>query len=139
MTLILGFLAFTALPQLAATPPQSPTAAAETVDPAIVEAARQFLVLVDQGRWNDSYALTGEPFQKLNTSQVWASASEKVRIPLGAMLSRVLIGEENLPAPPSGYEIVKFRTSFANKANAVETVMLDREDGAWRVVGVTVG
>ena len=54
------------------------------------------------------------------------------------MISRILISQENLPAPPYGYEVVKFRTAFANKADAVETVSLDREDGRWRVVGVTI-
>jgi hypothetical protein len=34
---------------------------------------------------------------------------------------------------------VKFRTSFANKADVVETVSLDREGGTWRVVGITIG
>lgn len=139
MTLALGFFALIALPQPASTPPQSPAAAGETADPAVVEAARQFLVLIDQGRWDDSYRASGAPFRKLNTSQVWAAASEKVRAPLGAVMSRVLIGQENLPAPPYGYEVVKFRTSFAKKADAVETVTLDREDGGWRVVGVTIG
>jgi hypothetical protein len=54
-------------------------------------------------------------------------------------VSRAVISQENLPAPPHGYEVVKFRTRFANKADAVETVTLDREDGGWRVVGVTIG
>lgn len=139
MTLILGILAFAALPQLTSTSPQSPPVADEAPDSAVVETARQFLVLIDQGRWDDSYAMTGDGFRKLNTSQVWASASEKVRVPLGAMVSRVLIGEENVPAPPAGYEVVKFRTSFANKKDVVETVTLDHEDGGWRVVGITVG
>jgi DNA-binding CsgD family transcriptional regulator len=71
MTLVLGFFALVALPQLTAAPPQSPPAATEAADPAIVEAARQFLVLGDQGRWDESYRATGTPFQKLNTLQVW--------------------------------------------------------------------
>ncbi len=54
------------------------------------------------------------------------------------MISRTFVSQENLPAPPHGYEVVKFRTRFANKAEALETVTLDREDGSWRVVGVTI-
>jgi len=34
--------------------------------------------------------------------------------------------------------VVKFHTSFANKADAVETVSLSRQDGSWRVAGVTI-
>ena len=55
------------------------------------------------------------------------------------MISRTFVSEEDLPAPPHGHEVVKFRTSFASKADTVETVTLDREVDSWRVVGVTIG
>ncbi|MEG3147492.1 DUF4019 domain-containing protein [Sphingomonas sp. RT2P30] len=139
MTLALALLALTALPQVASAPPSPPTTADASTDAAVLDAARSWLALVDEGRWDDSYRMTGATFRKLNTAQVWAAASEKVRVPLGAMVSRTLISQENLPAPPHGYEVVKFRTRFANKAEAVETVTLDREDDGWRVVGVTIG
>lgn len=105
----------------------------------MADAARQWLGLVDQGRWDDSYRATGSAFRNLNTAQVWADLSRKVRTPLGTVISRVFVSQENLPAPPAGYEVVKFRTRFANKADATETVTLDREDGRWRVVGITIG
>ena len=139
MTLALGFLALMALPSLETASPQGSAKQSETTDAAVVDAARQWLALVDEGRWDDSYKATGASFRTLNTAQTWASVSQKVRTPLGAMLSRELISEEFLPAPPSGYEVVKFRTRFANKADAVETVTLNREDGGWHVVGVTIG
>lgn len=139
MTLVLGLLTLTALPHAPTPPPQAPVDAVATPDPAVVDAARQWLALVDQARWDDSYRTTGASFRKLNTLQVWTAVSEKVRVPLGPMLSRTLVSQENLPAPPHGYEVVKFRTRFANRAEAIETVSLDREDGHWRVVGVTIG
>lgn len=138
MTFLLGLLALTALPHVASAPPSTPTASRAAPDPAVVDAARLWLALLDRGDWDASYQATGAPFRKLNTVQVWAAASEKVRAPLGAMRSRSFVSQQNLPAPPFGYEVVKFRTRFANKAEAVETVTLDREDGSWRVVGVTI-
>lgn len=138
MTIILGLLALAALPQIVSTPPPAPIAADATPNPQVVDSARQWLALVDQGRWYESYRATGSAFRKLNTEQVWASVSEKVRVPLGAVISRSFISQEDLPAPPHGYEVVKFRTHFANKDEAVETVTLDREAGSWRVVGVTI-
>ncbi len=139
MTLALALLALTALPQVASAPPSPPITADASTDAAVLDAARTWLALVDEGRWDDSYRMTGTAFRKLNTAQVWAATSEKVRVPLGAVISRTFASQEFLPAPPLGYEVVKFRTRFANKAEAVETVTLDREDGGWSVVGVTIG
>jgi DNA-binding CsgD family transcriptional regulator len=144
MTLALGLLALTALPQVVSAPSPAPitsdaTSNSEVPNSEVVDLARQWLSLVDQGRWDESYRATGSAFRKLNTAQVWAAASEKARVPLGAMISRTFLSQENLPAPPAGYEVVKFRTRFANKAEAVETVTLDHEGGSWRVVGVTIG
>lgn len=139
MTLALALLALTALPQVASPPAPTPITADATPNAAALDTARAWLALVDAGRWDESYRMTGAAFRKLNTVQVWATTSEKVRAPLGAVISRTVVSQENLPAPPYGYEVVKFRTRFANKAEAVETVTLDREDGGWRVVGVTIG
>lgn len=133
MTLVFSLLALTGLPQPISADRQPP-AATEVVD-----AAKRFLELVDQGRWEDSYRATATVFHHLNTVQTWAAVSEKVRTPLGPVRSRTLLSHEEVPAPPHGYDMVKFRTSFANRQeDAVETVTLDREGGTWRVVGVTI-
>jgi len=126
---------------LLATPPSgsdptSPVAASATAE---TEAARRWLELVDQERWEDSWNATGTSFRRLNTVRAWSDASKKVRVPLGAVVSRTLLTQESLPAPPRGYQVIKFRTSFANKADMMEMVTLDREGGAWRVVGVYIG
>lgn len=138
MTLALGLVLLSALPQVASSPAATPTTATATPDAEVVDTAQRWLALLDQSRWDESYRATGAAFRKLNTAQTWAAASEKARAPLGAMLSRTLVSQENLPAPPAGYEVTKFRTRFANKVEAVETVSMDREDGHWRVVGVTI-
>ena len=139
MTLVLGLLVLAALPQVASEPPAIAAASDATLDAEVSNTARHFLALLDEGRWDESYQATGAGFRKVNTLQVWADVSEKVRRPLGAAISRTLLSQENLPAPPHGYEVVKFRTRFANKDGTVETVTLDREDGSWRVVGVMIG
>ena len=139
VTVILGLLALAALPQTGTAPTPSTLVSEPQPNAEVVEAARRFLMLVDEGRWDESYRATGTAFQALNTAEVWAAVSEKVRVPLGAVNSRVLLSQEYLPAPPDGYEVVKFRTRFVNKADAVETVTLDREGASWRVVGITIG
>ncbi len=138
MTLTLGLLALAAMPQTATTPSAPPTTAEPAHDRQVVDAARTWLELVDESQWDESYRATGSSFRRINTAKVWAATSEKVRVPLGAVVSRTFISQQNLPAPPAGYEVVKFRTHYANKPDAVETVSLDREGGEWRIVGVTI-
>lgn len=137
MTLVLGLLALAAVPG-ANSLPQSPSNSGQAANSEVVDAARQWLALVDQGQWDASYNGTCSAFRKLNSAQVWADASEQARVPLGALRARSLLSQENLPAPPHGYEVVKFQTSYANKAKAVETVSLDHEDDRWCVVGVII-
>lgn len=138
MTLTLGLLTLTGLLQAPSAPPPAHTTMQTAPDPAIAAAALQWLSLLDEGRWDESYRATGTAFRKLNTLQMWASASRRVRAPLGAALSRTLIAQDDVPAPPAGYQVLKFRTRYANGSDAVETVSLEREEGQWRVVGVTV-
>ena len=113
----------------------APSAAAES---AATQAARQFLALVDAGEWDESWAATAESFRSNNTVEVWRSASESGRVPLGRVLSRSLVGEESIPAPPHGLQLVRFRTDFANKPRATETLSLAREGGSWRIAGYII-
>ncbi len=137
MTLTLVMVALAALQVASSSTPPPPVA--EASNPAVVDAARQFLALVDQSRWADAYRLTGSAFRKQNTLEVWTRASEQMRTMFGAAGSRRFISEEELPAVPTDHELVRFRTDFANKPGTSETVTLEREDGSWRVAGVIVG
>ncbi|MDO9487090.1 MAG: DUF4019 domain-containing protein [Sphingomonadaceae bacterium] len=136
MMLALGLSALMFAAEPAAPPPAPAVTSAETSE--VAETARKFLTLLDQGRWDESYRGTSTAFQELNSLQVWASVSDNTRKPLGAAVSRTFLSQENLPAPPDGYEVIKFRTNFAGKPAALETVTLRRENGSWRVAGVII-
>ncbi len=136
MSFALALFAFVSLSGRADTPAAAPaTAPAES--PAVA-AALGWLALVDRGDWNGSWEATGQAFKALNTAETWTRVARQVQGPMGAVKSRVLLSEETVPAPPYGYQMVKFRTDYANKTGAVETLSLVREGGSWRVVGVTV-
>jgi DNA-binding CsgD family transcriptional regulator len=140
MSAILGILALAAAPQSASAPasaaaPAAPVAVAETE---AVRAARDWLVLHDQGRWSETWNGTSAEFRKSNSVERWTEVAKGVRPPLGAVLSRVAIAQDDVPAPPAGVQVVKFRTRFANKADAVETVSLAREGGEWKVAGIYI-
>lgn len=142
MSLALGAYALAALFSSAAAPSAAPVAtAAEAQDPSsqvATDAARSFLALVDAGDWSRSYAATAQSFRKVNTEALWAQASRQVYSPLGPLQDRSLAGADFVPAPPNGSWIVKFRSSFANRSDAVETLSLVREDGTWKVTGIFV-
>ena len=57
----------------------------------------------------------------------------------GKLLTRNVVANEYVPAPPEGYRLVKFASSYASGASQVESVSLAWEDGAWRVVGIVIG
>ncbi|MBR0552220.1 helix-turn-helix domain-containing protein [Stakelama marina] len=137
MTLALALAALTILPHGPSPLAQTPTTESPATNPEVVDIARHWLELVDEGQWKESYQATGASFQRLNTEAAWAKASEQIRPPLGVVISRTFASHEDVPAPPHGYEVVRFHTKFANRADeAVETVSLDRENGEWRVTGV---
>lgn len=137
MSFVLGIAALISQPQFAQTSPEPP-AQASPAQADVVRSARDWLAIVDAGRWEESWRATGASFRSMNTVAAWTSASEQGRVPLGAMVSRADLSQESVPAPPYGYEMVKFRTSFANRPSAVETLTLVREGQAWRVVGYMI-
>lgn len=145
MSLLLATLALSSLPQMET--PRAGLAQAQSNEAAqfssaaeseIVRSARRWLALVDEGRWNESWSATAQAFRELNTSETWASESEEARVPLGDVISRAVAREEDVPAPPSGYRMVKFQTMFENKRDATETLTLVRDGNAWRVVGYII-
>lgn len=136
MFLALSLYALASLSGGAETAP--PVPAASAAETAAVDSARRWLATVDAGDWNASWDATGKAFRSLNTSAKWAEVSKRVRTPLGAMESRELVTVDYAPAPPSGYWIIKFRTRYANRTNAMETLSLVWENGSWKVVGYTI-
>ena len=134
MAFMLGIAALVLQPHVSTTSAIS-AAQATPARAEVARSARDWLAIVDAGRWGESWRATGDAFRSLNTVEAWTRASEQGRVPLGAIVSRADLSQESVPAPPHGYEMVKFRTSFVNRANAVETLTLVRERQAWRVVG----
>nr|WP_269748064.1 DUF4019 domain-containing protein [Altererythrobacter lutimaris] len=113
---------------------KAPDAIAES-DASKEGAARSWLLLVDAGDWQASFDAAGKSFQEPNTLETWRSASEQARVPLGNAHRREMIEVTSVNAPPNGFEIVRFRTDFENRQEAIETVTLEREGASWKVVG----
>jgi hypothetical protein len=99
-----------------------------------------WLLVVDSGKYADSWDEAAQPFKASITKEKWQSALEPVRTPQGKVLSRKLNSAkyaQNPPNAPEGeYLILQYNTDFENKRGALETVVptLDK-DGKWRVSG----
>lgn len=108
-------------------------------DQVVVGAARNWLELVDAGDWQASFDAAGKAFCDVNTASSWSSIARQVCAPLGQVTSRELLTVRYFNAPPHNYQEVTFATRYANKVDAViETVTLEQEGSAWKVVGILV-
>ena len=124
-------------------PALQPVAVVATApDPAAATSARAWIALLDAARWAESWNAAGAVFKSSISSAQWAGMAAGVRNPLGAVSSRTLLGDTRtatLPGAPAGdYEVLQFRTGFAQKPNMIETVVLAHESTGWKVDGYFV-
>ncbi len=102
--------------------------------------AKVWLLLVDEGKYSESWNETATYFKSAVTIDSWMKSMQIFRQPLGKVKSRKLMSKKytkTLPGAPDGeYVVIQYRSSFENKKSAVETItpMLDK-DGKWRVSG----
>ena len=104
-----------------------------------VQAARQWIALIDQQKWQDSWAASGDQFRTQLSGEQWAKVMDALRAPLGGVSTRTLLSTSPLPAPPNAqagsYRMIQFTTAFAQRPEAVETVVLYQQGDNWMVVG----
>lgn len=114
--------------------------ASEDKEEAAVASANAWVVLVDGGRYAESWEAASAYFKNAIDKEKWGKALNAARRPLGGLIARELKSTTyatSLPGAPDGeYVVIQYTTSFANKESGVETItpMLD-PDGEWRVSG----
>ena len=120
----------------------SPVTAADNArTAAAIRAAENFLLLLDTGQYGQSWDSTASLFKKQVSKETWIQQVSSLLPAVGMVKNRSITSAEyktQLPGAPDGeYVVIQYRSSFANKENAVETVtpMLDG-DGQWRVLRV---
>ena len=103
-------------------------------------AAEKWLALADAGQYQQSWEQAATPLRNAVSLAQWEQSGRATRMPVGAVQERTLASAKyatTLPGAPQGqYVVLQYATRFAERANAVETVvpMLDA-DGTWRVSG----
>ena len=120
---------------------QVPAATPETA--AAQKAATEWLVLIDAGRYGESWTAAASAFRQAVTQDKWQEAAKAARTLVGPLKSRALkqaTPAKNPPGAPAGdYIVFQYASSFENNAAATETVStVLYTDGTWRVVGYVV-
>jgi len=111
--------------------------------PAAMAAVQGWLALMDTGEFAQSWETAADSFHEAVTKDAWVKLSEKIRQPLGQLISRKEIFTQTssaLPGMPAGsYFVAQFETSFAALTNAVETVeFMQEKDGQWRAISYLI-
>jgi serine/threonine protein kinase len=109
----------------------------------LTKAAQTWLAEMDGGNYERSWLLAAQSFRNTVTQNEWVAMSEKVRKPLGAVVSRKLSGSRRMttmPGMPDGaYFEITFDTSFAGLKSATETVNFSMEkDNPWQVIAYLI-
>ena len=143
--LVIGLLLFApAIPAFAqATPAPKPSvvvgpakkSAITASTPAPDDRARQWLVLVDDKNYAQSWSEAAKAFQSHQKPEAWAKDAAATRAPLGAVASR---GLKSIDLSRGNTAVIRYDTVFAHKAAAVETVSLAFENGSWSVTEYSV-
>ncbi len=105
-----------------------------------VAAAESWLAIVDAGSFAESWDGAATTFQTGISKAQWLQAVGKVRTPIGAVRSRMLMKGNDAPrvAKLAGGDavVIQFATAFDKLAPTIETVTPFREpDGSWKVSG----
>ena len=124
----------------AATPAFSQAAPAKkstitAVTPTPDDRARQWLILVDDKNYSQSWNEAAKAFQTREKTDAWAKQAGDKRAPLGAVASR---GLKSIDLSRNNIAVIRYDTVFARKAAAVETVTLAFENGGWSVTDYSV-
>jgi hypothetical protein len=108
-----------------------------------IDAVQPWLALVDRGQYSQSWETAAEFLKTAVERRDFVKSLAEARKPLGEVKSRELLSKlyaTSLPGAPKGqYVVVRYKTSFANKPSAVETItpMLEK-DKKWRISGYYV-
>jgi hypothetical protein len=106
------------------------------------QAALEWLALVDQQQYDESWQQAARLFKLKVKQSVWVEQLTGGRTPLGDVKSRTMqnsVYSTSLPGAPDGdYVVIRYKTEFANKTEAFETITSMLDGNNWRVAGYFV-
>lgn len=108
-----------------------------------MESGQTWLALLDSNNYSKAWMGAAATLRSTMTEADFEKGMQSIRAPLGKMVSRDLKSQHHktrLPGLPDGdYWGITYDTTFENKPNVVESVVLALEqDGHWRVAGYSL-
>ncbi len=104
------------------------------------KAARDWLSLIDAGKYAESWEQAAPFFKQAVTKKDWVKGVKSFRSPMGKLSKRDIASADYANkisgAPDGEYVVLQYISSFSNKKSAVESVTpMLCPDGVWRVSG----
>lgn len=126
-----------AAPDAAGTTAQEPATEQDLI--LATQIAEQWLALLDQGKFADSWTYASHYFQANMPQDRWVQTLTAAQQKLGKATNRQMTGREartDIPGAPAGqYILVGYATDFEKQPGLLETVTFINEDGGWKVIG----
>ena len=121
----------------------APLCAASDADPVSQKVAEQWLVLIDAGKYAESWRQAHSELKEKVSKEEWVAVVTDMLGRLGELKSRKLKEEtatRTVPEMPEGdYTTLVYDSAYEHLPAAIDTLITAKDkDGAWRVVGYTV-
>jgi len=104
-----------------------------------LSAARNWLVQIDAGQYEQSYDEGCTAFHNKTPENEWLTVLQAIRTPLGTPVNRQEVGHSYKPDGFEGLDgecmVITYNTTFSKGALETEVVVLKREAGTWRGAG----
>jgi len=103
------------------------------------QAAEEFVELLDQGKFAETWARGAALFQRTISQQEWSLAVQLARQKLGRVKSRTLKDEkpawDPVGLPKGAYMVVEYNTSFERAPHSGELLtLMEEKNGSWKVL-----
>lgn len=106
------------------------------------DTAETWLDLIDQESYAVGWELAGAGLKGAARKEDWMRTVAAARLHRGPVLARRLAEESATEAvaglPPGEYMLLSFATAFRGTGDSVESLILEREEGGWRVIAYFV-
>lgn len=131
-------VSFSPQPQAQADLPE-PTAGSPPQQAEAEAAAREYLSMIDNAAYEETWERSGSALRDTTNRFVWTSMLKATSRSLGIDADRQVDGFGFTTQPDAGvpvgeYVLVQFKSKSGN-ATATEKVVMQREQGAWKIVG----